>query len=202
MSVAIATTLKATFRPELGSTANNRVRSTGQVPGIIYGPGIETVPVTVNLHDFKIFYRHLRTIAPIFDLTLVNAAGATETRRVALRAIQTNPVTDQPSHLDFYQFDANRKLSISVPVTLEGTPEGIALGGVLQWTARSLRISSRPEAVPTTIVIDVSTMKVGESLAVGDVRSRFNFDILEESGKGIAQVIALRKARVAAAGGE
>lgn len=189
--------LKVSYRAEKGSGANGRIRREGLLPGIIYGPSTEPLPVTTNLHDFKAFMRKAGDVAPIFDVEFTDAAGKTETRRVALRAIQHDPVRDTPTHLDLYQFDPARKIKLAVPVSLQGTAHGVTMGGVLQFVGRSLRIEATPQDVPPQIAIDITNLQVGETLTVGKVRSQFGFKFLEEDGKVIAHIIALRKARAA-----
>lgn len=182
-------------REGTGKGPNRRLRSGGHIPGVVYGPKREPVNVSLDLDEFIHFYDELAASAPL--LNLVVKGEKEETVAVAIREVQVHPVKDTPTHVDFYQFDPEQPLTVSVPVKLVGRAKGVEIGGMLQWVATTLKLSAKPEDLPTRVKVDVTEMGVGQAMLVRDVRAQKDYNYQDEDAKVVARVIALRKAKTA-----
>jgi large subunit ribosomal protein L25 len=109
-------------------------------------------------------------------------------RKVLVREVQRDPVTGAILHLDFHQISLTKKLTIQVPIHLVGIPVGVDDGGILQHALRDLEIECLPTAIPEKIEVDVSHLKIGDSVHVGDIKVE-NAEILSDSKSSIVSVV-------------
>lgn len=189
----------AQLRGGIGKSANKKLKAAGRIPGVIYGPHVEPRNLSLNLRDFSKFFETFQHRVQILRLDIVDDQGKeVESVNVAVREVQFHKVKDTAEHIDFFQFDPQREISIGVPVKLEGRPVGVEMGGMLQFAAPKLRVLAKPADLPRRIVIDVSKLDVGQRLTVADLKKMVDHVFDEEDQKVIAQVIALRKARAKA----
>jgi large subunit ribosomal protein L25 len=103
--------------------------------------------------------------------TLIDLEGdsAVAGKVVLIKELQRHSVAGTLSHADFFEIDATAKIHVSVPIKLEGTPEGVKLGGVLEHMMREIDLLCLPNAIPDSLEVDVSGMNQNESLHVSDL---------------------------------
>ena len=130
----------------------------------------------------------------------------TETYRVALRLdgqthdcilkrVDYDPVSGQPSHLDFYALTRGEKLTLTVPVLLVGSAPGVREGGDLMQPLHEIEIRCLPKDIPGHIEVDVSALQVGDAILVGDL-SYEGVEIHGDRALMVAHVVG-RKAETA-----
>ena len=157
--------LETIARPKSGKGSARSTRREGRIPAITYGP--ETTPISMSVDDceFRAALRVGGVSSSIFTLKL----DGKETKAI-LREMQRDAITSDVIHLDFLAISMDKPFHISVPVNFEGIPEGVKVdGGIMQVTMRELEISCLPTKLPETITVDVSELKIGESIHVRDV---------------------------------
>ena len=158
-------------REAFGKKESKSIRKQGQVPCVIYGNG-ETVHFSVDARSLGV-----------------------------MREVQYHPVTDQVLHADFFHVIPGKPISIDVPVKLTGNSEGVKQGGKLILSKRKVRISATMENLPDEIVVDVTTLGLGKSIFVGDLKYD-HITILTPATTAICAVKMTRAARGAAAAAE
>jgi len=178
--------LRARARTESGKEYARKLRRNGFVPAVLYGPETETRHLEVETKTFLALVRGGLGENVIVNLLL----DATEKgkRKVLVREVQRDPVTGDILHVDFHQISLTKKLTIEIPIHLIGTPEGVADGGIMQHALRELQIECLPTAIPEKIEVDVSHLKIGDSVHVGDVTVE-NAEILSDSKSSIVSVV-------------
>ena len=102
---------------------------------------------------------------------------------------------------DFFHVIPGKPISIDVPVKLTGNSEGVKQGGKLILSKRKVRISATMENLPDEIVVDVTTLGLGKSIFVGDLKYD-HITILTPATTAICAVKMTRAARGAAAAAE
>jgi large subunit ribosomal protein L25 len=154
-------------RTKEGKGASRRLRTTGRVPGVIYGAGKDAQSVEF---DHKALLRHLKLEAfhsSILDMTLEGAKD-----RVLLRDFQMHPFKEQVQHVDFQRVDPKKKVHMAVPLhfmNAEIAP-GVKLGkGVVQHILNELEIHCLPDDLPEYIEVDLKDLELGHSLHVSDL---------------------------------
>lgn len=158
-------TLKADTRARTGSGVLKQMRREGWLPSVIYGKGAENRNIKV---DSKTFRELLG--ASESENILVNLDIANEGASLAfLQDVQHDPLTGEALHADFLAVNEKTELNASVPVHLNGTPEGVKAGGILEQMIHSLDVTCSATNLPELLEFDVSGLDEGESLHIGDV---------------------------------
>ena len=154
--------IKAVKRDGFGKKAAKAYRREGLIPCIIYGNG-EEVAFTVDTKAVKpLIY------SPNSYVVEIEIDGKVE--KAVMREVQFHPVREQILHIDFYRVDENKPVAIAVPVRLTGNAEGVKIGGKLALSARKLIVKAMVNQLPDEIVVDVTPLKVGQTIFVGDLQ--------------------------------
>jgi len=190
------TTLTAQVRENTGKGIARRLRAQKQIPAVLYGPHMDKpMGIAVDPKALRAAVQGPRKLNTILTLDMGEAG-----KRVALlKDFQKHPVTGELLHADFYEVRLDKPIRVSVPVILEGRPEGVTLGGILSQTRRNLTVECLPDAIPDRIVVDVSRMKMGEALHVSDIQPPEGVRIRYVNNFTVAVVTAPEGATEAAA---
>src|SRR5204863_4624529 len=191
--MAQTVTLTATVRDKTGKGAARQARFGKQIPAVIYGHGRATQPLMV---DALALEKALTGIEP--ESTLIELTVDGKKSRTLIREIQRHPIRPDIIHVDFYEIRGGEKITLKVPVHLVGTPDGVRnAGGVLDQVTREVEIEVLPENIPDRVELDVTALKIGDSLHVRDL-SIPNAAILTGADLTIATVVPPRAEEVAA----
>lgn len=177
--------LSGNKRAERGTSKANSLRKEEKVPAVLYG-GKENTHFTINEVEFE---KIINTPNVYFiDLDIEGAKV-----KAIIKAIQFHPVTDRVLHVDFLEVFEDKKITVKIPVVLTGRSKGIANGGVLRTAKKRLEVSGLPSAIPENIEIDITELKIGQSVKVGEL----NFEGLDFLGADNAVVVAIKTSRTA-----
>jgi len=159
-------TLEVMPRERAGKGAARAARRDGLIPAVIYGE--KKPPVTINLKDNELrrklsksgFYTHL------YDLSV---QGKKE--RVLVRAVQFDPVTDFPIHVDFLRIGRDTMVTVQVPVHFknEAAAPGLKEGGMLNIVRHDLALVCPADSIPDEVVIDLTGLELGDSVHISMV---------------------------------
>jgi len=148
-----------------GSRESRRIRREGAVPGIVYGHGLEPLPVAVDRREL---YAVLHTEAGLNALINLQVNGG-EYLTVA-REVQRHPVRGDIIHLDFIRISLDEPIEAEVPVEFVGIPVGVREGkGIVETPSASVMVSALPTNIPSHVTLDITNLKVGDSLRVSDL---------------------------------
>ena len=186
-------TLSASVRTQTCKGAARQTRFGGQVPAVIYGHGRESQPLAVNA---KALEKALTGIDP--ESTIIELTVDGKNTKALIREIQRHPLRPDIIHVDFYEIHAEEQVTLKVPVRLTGTPDGVRnAGGVLEQVIRDIEIVVLPDNIPDRVELDVTALKIGDSLHVRDLKIP-NATILVAEDLTIATVVPPRAEEVAA----
>ncbi|MBW2157920.1 MAG: 50S ribosomal protein L25, partial [Deltaproteobacteria bacterium] len=149
--------LKTNIRTTVGNGPARRLREAGQIPAVLYGPKTESVLLSVNKNDFDLALKQGRSGQIILNLVVQNN-DETYTRPAMIKELQVHPVSRNYLHIDFYEIDMDRKITVGIPIVTVGSSVGVERGGVLQIIRRELEVQCLPFDVPESIEIDVTDM--------------------------------------------
>ena len=182
--------INATKRTEYGKKVAKAIRREGQIPCIIYGGG-EEIAFSVDAKEVKpLIY------TPNSYVVEINIDGKVET--AVMREVQFHPVREQILHIDFYRVQENKPVAIAIPVRLTGNAEGVKIGGKLALSARKLVVKGLMENLPDELVVDVTPLKVGQTIFVGDLAFE-GLQFLSPATQAVCAVRVTRASRGAAA---
>lgn len=147
---------------ETGKKATQAVRSSNNVPCILYGPDTDPVPFQLAINAVnKLIYQ--RT-TPVLS---VEVDG--ESWDCIMKDFDLHPITDRPIHADFQVLNAGRLITLTVPVRYEGIPAGQKEGGDTQYNLREVSVRCLPKDIPSEITVDVSELEIGDALHFYDL---------------------------------
>ena len=177
-------TLKS--RDENGSANARRLRRDGWVPGVIYSDGGAARSVSLPKHEFQQMLRHHASEHVMIKIQI--DSGAEES--VLLKEVQHNAINGSVVHVDMQKVDMNKKLRVEVPVELVGEAEGVRnQGGVLDHLLHHVQIECFPADIPEEISVDVTALKLGETLTIKDIQNAAaKYTILMDADLGVASV--------------
>ncbi|MGE0077037.1 MAG: 50S ribosomal protein L25 [Bacteroidales bacterium] len=183
--------LNAAVRTETGKTFAKNIRKTALIPANIYG-GEQNLMISVDEKEFlkAIYTPHVY----IVNLTVDGKVYST-----IIKETQFHPVSDKVLHVDFLQISDKKKITVGLPVILQGQAEGAKQGGKLLQVVRKVRVSGFAKDLPESINVDVTNLGLGKSIMVGDL----TFDkyvISEPKSMVIATIKTTRAAREAQEG--
>ncbi len=180
--------LTAELREGRGKGAARKLRAKGLIPAILYGPRTQPIPLTVSRKELS---KALRTEAGgnvLIDLEIRD--GDLPSRKVVmLKEVQYDYLGKEILHTDFYEVAMDVMITVEVPIHLVGRPEGAKLGGILDQIRRVVEIQCLPGDIPNSIEVDVSSLKIGDSIHISDIQFEKG-KILTDPEETIATVLA------------
>ena len=162
--------IKVERREGNGKGRARKLRRTGVIPAIFYGPKRTTMSVRVSAEEFEKKLKHLEGSHLI---RLVNDGGTDadlHDKAVLLREVQRHPVTDDVLHVDFIEVDLTERLTVSVPLHFIGKAAGVVTGGILQPILREIEVECLPTEIPQFIEVDVSPLGIHEAVHLSEVK--------------------------------
>lgn len=175
--------LSGSLRGSVGKKDAKLQRRAGKIPCVLYG-GKEQIHFVA---DEKSFSKILFT--PEVNIIKITIDG--KEYDTIYQEIQFHPVTDKLLHVDFLQLSPDKPVTIAIPVKSEGVSPGVLKGGRLEKKLRKVKIKALAKDLPEFIMINISSMEIGDSVKVGDLKID-NVTFLDASNN---VVIAVRTAR-------
>ena len=153
--------LSGSLRTNVGKKDATLLRNEGRVPCVLYGQGDQTHFSVKRVDIDKIvFSPEVYQVA--LDIEGKKAMGI-------IRELQQHPTKDTIQHVDFYELNDAKVVSVKLPVRLVGSARGVLAGGRLMQVFRTLSCVGLPSAIPDAITLDISTLKIGQSFRVNSI---------------------------------
>jgi large subunit ribosomal protein L25 len=181
--------LKANIRATVGNGPARRLRQAGQIPAVLYGPKTESVLLSVNKSDLDLALKQGRSGQIMLNL-VVQDNGEAYTRPAMIKELQLHPVSRNYLHIDFYEIDLDRKITLGIPIVTVGSSVGVERGGILQIIRRELEVECLPFEVPESIEIDITDLDMGDSIHVKDISMDGDVELLGESNLTVITVLS------------
>jgi len=159
--------LHATVRTGTGKGAARQARRSGEVPGIIYGGGVD--PLAINLPYNALIKRlkHGRFLSTLFNMKV----DGHDDVRVICRNVQRHVVKDLPTHVDFMRLKRTSRISLFIPVEFvnhEAAP-GLKRGGTLVTVRSEVELSVIAGDIPDHVTVDLAGRDIGDVIHISDV---------------------------------
>lgn len=175
------TSLKASVRKEFSKSINKRIRKEGKIPGIFYSK--QNKPIHIDVVDKALNPMVFTAKTHLISLEIEGH----EEYECIIKDVQFDPVTDRVIHFDLLGLIKGEKIQLVIPVQLVGTPVGVKEGGIIQHVMHKLEVECLPRNIPEHIVIDVSGLKLNDSIHVSDMHIE-NVEIVDPKESLIVQV--------------
>ena len=155
-------------RTDVGKKATKALRKEGLVPCNLYGEkkGENGLPEALS---FAVAASELRKIVYTPHIYVINLIIDGESHTAIMKELQFDPVSDALLHIDFYEVNDQKPITIGIPVKLNGLAQGVRDGGRINLSIRKINVTAPYQAIPEHLDIDVTNLQLGKSIKVGEL---------------------------------
>ncbi len=172
-------------REATGKNSAKRLRYAGMVPGVFNLRNGDSRLIKMNQHDFELLLAHHASESLIMDIQIDGSSA----RKAFLKEVQHDPITDNVLHADFLEISMTQKMTVHIPVNFVGEPIGVTdEGGVIEHHIRELEVECLPNDLVESIDVDVSGLKLGDTLMVENVKVDPSLTILTPGDVAVVSV--------------
>lgn len=180
-------TLKVNARGQTGRSASRRLRKANSIPAILYGKHTDPEKLAIDTAEFS---KLLKTVAGRSLLIELQHPNRSDKALSFLQEIQRDPITDRYLHVDLHEVKSDEKFEIRVPVHAVGESFGVKnQSGVLEVNTHVLRIRTLPRDLPEAIEVDVTELKVGETIKVSELKAIPGVEFLDAKGQPVVSCV-------------
>ena len=174
--------LTVTPREGTGRSASRRLRKAEKIPAILYGKHTKPENLAVAAPEFVKLLKEISGRATLIELK--RDAGVTALS--FLQEIQRDPITDRYLHIDLHEVKENEKMVIYVTIHVSGEAYGVKTeGGILETASHRLRIRCLPKDLPAFIEVNVTDLKVGGAIHVGELKPIPGVEFLDDKNQTV-----------------
>ncbi|MBL6842710.1 MAG: 50S ribosomal protein L25 [Verrucomicrobiae bacterium] len=187
-----AVALNAQSRSELRRTRVKKIRASGLLPGVLYGCQKDPKPLTVCAKDFERMVNHSASENLLVKLAVEGDGG----HLALVQEVQRHPLSGLPLHVDFRAVVEDQPVILSIPIEPRGEAHGVKNeGGNLEHVLFSVKIKALPKDLPEVILVDVTELRSGQTLHLGELPLPENVEVIGETGIPAFSVSIGRTAR-------
>lgn len=182
--------LKGNKRTDRGSSDANILRKDEKIPAVLYG-GKENIHFTVSEIPFGKVIN-----SPNVYFVNLDIDGTAFT--AIIKDVQFHPTSDKPLHVDFLEVMPGKAVTLTLPIKIIGTSKAVMAGGKLRTVTRRLRVRGVADALPEFITVDITPLKMGQSIKVADLK--VNGLTFLDAANAVVVAIKMSRAAMSAAG--
>jgi len=187
MSTTTQLILNVTTRAQTGRSASRRLRKVNLIPAILYGKHSAPEKLSIEVPEFT---RLLKAVAGRAVVLELNRGEQAEKALSFLQEVQRDPITDRYLHVDLHEVKSDEKFEIRVPVQIVGESFGVKnQSGVIETASYALRVRCLPKDLPETLAVDVTELKVGETIKVGGLKPVPGVEFLDPKGQPVVSCV-------------
>lgn len=180
--------LTTKVRTTVGNGPARELRRQGSIPAVLYGSDTDSIMLSVSTKALELVTKSANIGQLLLDLTIEGDEAVTKTAMI--KELQVHPLSGSLIHVDFYEVDMKRKITVSIPVVTVGQSIGVEQGGVLQLVRRELEVLCLPNEIPESIEVDVSDLDIGDSLHVEEIQLGETIEIPADVNFTVITVLA------------
>jgi len=150
-------------RQSKGTRKAEKLRKSGQTPGVLYGHEQGTVSVAVS-------HNALLNAVMLHHARVVDLQGQGKTQKALIKALQWDYLGKDILHVDFERVEADERIKVTVPLEIKGIAPGVAAGGSLDQPLHNLHIECLAVAIPDSIRVLINELQKGQAIHVRDLK--------------------------------
>ncbi|MFB3895679.1 MAG: 50S ribosomal protein L25 [bacterium] len=182
-------TLQAQKRTKTGKGISRQLRLQKSIPGVIYGGGSEPISVQVGLKELHQILGSSAGGNVLINLEIHNEQDIAK-QPVIIKDTQSDPLSREFTHIDFYRISLDKELTTHVPVLAVGVSIGVQEGGILEFSMREVEVKCLPTLIPDKIDVDITAMKVGNTIHISDLKVPEGVQLMEDPDGVVMTVVA------------
>lgn len=179
--------LETQLREEKGKQLVKRLRLGGLIPAVVYKGGGDSLSLKLSQKDLMKVIGTKAGINVIINLKISGsvekdkkAAKETKDKTVMIKEIQRNPVTGNMIHIDFNEISLTEASKFKVKLEPKGEAAGVKEGGTLERIIWEIDVECLPTQIPEKLEVDISALKIGDSVFVKDIKPVEGVKILQD----------------------
>ncbi|MFJ7186973.1 50S ribosomal protein L25/general stress protein Ctc [Lysinibacillus xylanilyticus] len=161
-----------------------QLRKGGAIPAVIYGYSLDSTPISISEKEFR------KSIQKNGQNGVFSMELDGKKVNVVVSEIQQCSMKDEVNHIDFLAINMSEVIESEVPIKLVGESVGISVGGILMQPNLDVKIKVKPADIPEAIEVDITELKIGETITVADIRDKIEFDIISENDHTLVTIMA------------
>jgi large subunit ribosomal protein L25 len=142
--------------------------------------------LSLNTRELEKVIKDNGSVYTPMNLTIAN--GDSIKKSAMIKELQLHPVTGSFVHVDFYEISMDQKIQVQVAVEVTGNAPGVEEGGALQIIRRELDVLCLPLEIPDSIVVDVSSLEIGDSIHAEELEVPEGVELLGDGGLTVITV--------------
>ena len=180
------TLIEAQIRTTSGKNTNRRLRKSGRIPAVIYGPGRQPMAVSVYPIEVNNILHSESGHNTIFSISV----DGSDQRNAMVKDYQLDPVKGNLIHADFLEIAMDRLLELTVDIELVGEAVGVKVGGgIMDFVTRSIEVECLPSDIPESIKLDVSSLEINDYIRVKNIQTDARVKILSDQEVVIVTIV-------------
>ncbi|MFJ7983425.1 50S ribosomal protein L25/general stress protein Ctc [Lysinibacillus xylanilyticus] len=161
-----------------------QLRKGGAIPAVIYGYNLDSTPISISEKEFR------KSVQKDGQNGVFSMELDGKQVNVVVSEIQQCSMKDEVNHIDFLAINMSEVIESEVPIKLVGESVGISVGGILMQPNLDVKIKVKPADIPEAIEVDITELKIGETITVADIRDKIEFDIISENDHTLVTIMA------------
>lgn len=170
--------------------SKEQLKTDGIVPGVLYGPKVESTPISIKTVDLTKVWKEAG------ESSIIEAKDGEESHDVLIHDMQFDPVTVEIRHVDLYAIERGKKITVSVPFEFIGEAPGEKAGGVTVKSLHEVEIESMPRNLPQSIDIDISGLELHGKITVADIPEMEGVEIKADPEESIISIIEAKEEEI------
>ncbi|MGG2083994.1 50S ribosomal protein L25/general stress protein Ctc [Lysinibacillus pakistanensis] len=180
----MSTVLSVTKREAGHRSTLTQLRKGGAIPAVIYGYNLDSTPISISAKEFK------KSIQKNGQNSVFSMELEGKKVNVVVSEIQQCSLKDEVNHVDFLAINMSEALEADIPIKLVGESIGVSEGGILMQPNLEIKIKVKPAELPEVIEIDITNLKIGETITVAEIRESIGFDVVSEDDHILVTLMA------------
>lgn len=178
--------IQANARAAGGKNHARRLRRSGKIPAVLYGPKTQAVALELDKKDFS---TRVALLQGSHLVRLKSSVPALAEKVALVKEMQFHPISGDVTHADLYEVDLAAKIQVQVPLRFVGKAAGVTRGGILQPIVREVEVECLPMDIPGFFNVDVSALDIGDSIHVEEMQMPADVTLVFESNFAVVTVV-------------
>jgi large subunit ribosomal protein L25 len=182
--------LNIEIRSKTGKGTSRRLRKEGKIPAVVYGKGIDAVPITINPRELA---AAIAGEGGHNNLITLQAGGPLAGSVVIVADLYRDCIKGNLLHADLHKINLEDKVKVPVQISLVGTSIGVKEGGLLDFVMHTVEVECLPTQIPEHLEIDVTGLKIGDSFHVNSLEVPVGIKVLADPKATIVNILGKGK---------
>lgn len=178
--------IQADARDRKNKRDARRLLRGGKIPGVLYGPKMQTVNLEFDKREFS---SRIGGLEGSHLVRLKSSATSLADKVALVKDMQYHPISGEVIHADLYEVDLTAKITVHVPLHFVGKAAGVVRGGILQPIVREIEVECLPLDIPEYFNVDVSALDIGDSAHIEDLAMPEGVTAIYESNLALVAVV-------------